>query len=103
MFKPLFPMPTLEGNLYQGGKLIGRVSSAVALPLDRTGVPSAAESEDNRMRYLLTLAGYFTVHNGFGPERFEIEPESGGGRIRVYPEDSQSVGGETNVTVTLEQ
>lgn len=91
----------LEGNFYRDGKVIGRVKSAVLLPLDREATASQADSADPRARYLLTIDGYFTVHNGLGPEKFEVD--SGSQRMRVYPEDSQSVGGETDVTVTLEE
>lgn len=97
-------MPTLEGNFYKDGKVIGPVLSAVMLPLDRTNLANgseSAESADDRTRYLLTIQGDFTVHKGMGPEKFEVD--SGSERIRVYLEDSQSVGGETNITVTLEE
>lgn len=99
------PMQTnplvLEGNFYQDGKIVGRVKSAVLLPLDRANLMNQAESEDIRVRYWLTIEGNFTVHKGLGAERFEVD--SGSQRVRVYPEDSQSVGGETTVTVTMEE
>ena len=91
----------LEGNFYQDGKVIGRVKSAVLLPLDRANLTGQAESEDTRVRYLVTVDRYFTVHKGLGTEKFEVD--SGSQRMRVYPEDSQSVGDETNITVTLEE
>jgi len=91
----------LEGNFYRDGKTVGAVKSAVLLPLDRGSFGVQGESADTRVRYLLTIEGYFTVHEGLGPEKFEVD--SGTQRMRVYPEDSQSVGGETNITVTLEE
>jgi len=91
----------LEGNFYRDGQVIAHVLSAELLPLDRVGVSSQAESADQRVRYLLTIDRYFSVHGGMGPEKFEVD--SGSQRMRVYLEDSQSVGGETNITVTLEE
>ena len=91
----------LEGNFYRDGQVIGHVKSSVLLPLDRAAYVDQVDSGDTRVRYLLTIDQYFTVHNGAGPEKFEVE--SGSQRMRVYPEDSQSVGGETNITVTLEE
>lgn len=91
----------LEGNFYQDGKILSRVRSAVLLPLDRANLTSQADSEDIRVRYLLTIDGNFTVHKGLGTEKFEVD--SGSQRMRVYPEDSQSVGGQTDITVTLEE
>ena len=91
----------LEGNFYRDDKILGRVKSAVLLPLERTNSAGQADSSDTRVRYLVTIEGYFTVHDGLGPEKFEVD--SGRQRMRVYPEDSQSVGGETAITVTLEE
>lgn len=91
----------LEGNFYQDGKILGRVKSAVLLPLDRASLTSQGDSEDARVRYLITIDAYFTVHKGLGAEKFEVD--SGSQRMRVYPEDSQSAGGETGITVTLEE
>lgn len=91
----------LEGNFYRDGKVIGHVKSAVLLPLDRATFVDQVDSGDTRVRYLLTIDNYFTVHDGLGPEKFEVD--SGSQRMRVYPEDSQSVGGETVITATLEQ
>ena len=93
--------PVLEGNFYQDGKIVGPVKSAVLLPLDRSHLPDPADSADRRVRYLLTIQGYFTVHTGLGTKKFDVD--SGGQRLRVYPEDSQATGGETNITITLEQ
>jgi hypothetical protein len=94
-------MPTLEGNFYQGGKAIGPVKSAVALPLDRSNMAvESDETADSRERFIITIGGKFSVHDGLGPEKFEVD--SGSQRIRVYPEDSQTIGNESEVTVTLE-
>ena len=91
----------LEGNFYQDGKILSRVISAVLLPLDRANLTSQSDSEDSRVRYLLTIEGKFTVHKGLGPEKFEVD--SGSHRMRVYPEDSQFVGNQTDITITLEE
>lgn len=91
----------LEGNFYRDGQVVGHIKSAVLLPLDRATYADQVDSGDIRVRYLLTIDRYFTVHKGTGPEKFEVD--SGSQRMRVYPEDSQSVGGETNITVTLEE
>jgi len=92
----------LEGNFYQDGRIIGPVVSAVLLPLDREHLKAEdAESGDSRVRYLITIQGAFTVHKGLGVEKFAVD--SGNQRMRVFPEDSQTAGGETNITVTLEQ
>ncbi len=105
----LMPMNTLvhtnplvlEGNFYHDGRIVGRIKSAVLLPLHREELLSQADSLDIRVRYLLTIDRYFTVHTGPSSEKFEVD--SGSQRMRVYPEDSQSVGGETDITVTLEE
>lgn len=102
--QPNVPLPAFDGNLYQDGKPVGPVLSTVPLPLDRSLAPgdtASAESADERTRYLITIRGDFTVHKGMGAEKFEVG--SGDERVRVYLEDSQSVGGETNLTVTLEE
>ena len=92
----------LEGNLYQDGKIVGPVKSAILLPLDRTHLTAEqSDSADARVRYLITIHGKFTVHDGLGVEKFEVD--SGTQRMRVYPEDSQMTGDETDITVTLEQ
>ena len=92
----------LEGNFYQDGKIIGPVKSAVLLPLDRSHMQvELSQSADTRVRYLITVQGKFTVHDGLGTEKYEID--SGSQRMRVYPEDSQMTGKETDVTVTLEE
>ena len=90
----------LEGNFYQDGKIVGPIKSVFPLPLDRTHGIEENESGDTRARYLLAIRGNFTVHQGLGAEKFEVD--SGSQRIRVYPEDSQSVGGESAITVTLD-
>jgi hypothetical protein len=92
----------LEGNFYQDGKAIGPVKSAVLLPLDRAHIsPVVSDSADTRVRYLITIQGKFTVHTGLGTEKYEVD--SGSQRMRVYPEDSQATGKETDITVTLEE
>ena len=92
---------TLEGNFYQDGKIVGPVLSAVLLPLDRGHNSELADSADNRVRYLITIRGKFTVHDGLGTAKFEVD--SGHQRMRVFPEDSQMTGNESGITVTLEQ
>ena len=92
----------LEGNFYQDGKIIGPLKSAVLLPLDRAHLSAEqSDSADSRVRYLITIDGKFSVHKGLGVEKFEVD--SGSQRMRVYPEDSQTTGNETDITVTLEQ
>src|SRR5215216_575221 len=91
----------LEGNFYRDGHVVGHVKSAILLPLDRVSYVDQVDSGDTRVRYLLTIDNYFTVHKGLGTEKFEVD--SGSHRMRVYPEDSQSAGGETDITVTLEE
>ena len=92
----------LEGNFYQDGKVIGPVRSAMLLPLDRAHIPeNLSDSADIRVRYLITIQGKFTVHTGLGTEKYEVD--SGSQRMRVYPEDSQVTGKETDITVTLEE
>ena len=92
----------LEGNFYQDDKVIGPVKAAVLLPLDLTGLRAdQTESADNRVRCLITIQGKFTVHAGLGTAKCEVD--SGSQRMRVYPEDSQTTGDQTDITVTLEQ
>jgi hypothetical protein len=91
----------LEGNFYQDGKIVGPVLSAVLLPLDRSHPAELADSADDRVRYLITIRGFFTVHDALGTSIFEVD--SGRQRMRVFPEDSAATGHETGITVTLEQ
>ena len=92
----------LEGNFYQDGKIIGPVISALLLPLDRANLTmDQLDSADTRVRCLITIKDNFTVHKGLGTEKFEVD--SGSTRMRVYPEDSQTTGGQTDITVTLEE